>query len=771
MGKHEARDERLTTSFVMTDEYGKAINGPTDATGARKVRKAHSAAKTSNTSTYKKVGCCVLVGALFLTTAILALNIIKMKKTLDNIEEALGLKTKIVVEGGEIKTEKEYLNAAGIPTATPDANVQKSVSDPLPITTNFDTRKVINELLDKYNVSKDVRKFFTEEKAFERFKQFKSKEQLERVFPADIFVYKMTQLTKSDSKYRLPGDDNAYLTEDEFDVICARIVLNNASAEDIYYTFGGNIPSAEEIGRGYARFQYKKYVYWMRGIERIPVEYLIDNSADIDFVNQFQDRMIEINKHANTGKPFNVEQTDEFLNYVHKKYIEGGQSVEISEGAKNLAAETYQAYYMKFINASNMEFLYIHTPEGTAFSGENLVEKDGPKSMWALLNNEPESANGISYWCLEAGSELEQNVIEARKMADNQNNEDFIDIRTYTEERKVSFGISSREENDYPKLISAEVENMYENYAYIKAITPFRFTPEPKSPSKNIKNNNGSRGGNGGSSTGGSGSATTNSNTEVKSEKIDDPTKLTGDEAAQAAAGKTAVDNEVNKDPVNLTDDQKQAIINLAIQTVKDNNAAADGNKKTNEQLLDDVQKQVKSIIGSDNFTVNIDLIIGAEEKVAGDEKQAEVKATRENEIQENNAANESKSAENAATETKIQKTENDTNNELINKSLEVIYAENQAFTDGVGTSYTDETGITIDQADPGRTMDNEIKVDWNPTSKNDSEARARIKAELHNMRRMLTGEAVNSIPPRKIVPTGNVSKKAKVFNPGIIRF
>ena len=106
MGKHEARDERLTTSFVMQDEYGETINGPADATGARRVRRAHSAAKTSNTINYKKVGCYVLVGALILTTGVLFWKNHKMQNSLDKLEEALGLKTKIVVEGGEIKTEK-----------------------------------------------------------------------------------------------------------------------------------------------------------------------------------------------------------------------------------------------------------------------------------------------------------------------------------------------------------------------------------------------------------------------------------------------------------------------------------------------------------------------------------------------------------------------------------------------------------------------------------------------------------------------------------------
>lgn len=770
MGKHEARDERLTTSFVMQDEYGKTINGPTDATGARRVRRAHSAVEGQEVS--KDTGAkeshnvrngiiigLVAIGVLGLTA--FGIDYIKTKKENNELKDPHNPKFHSDVQAGALPTEDQYYQSAGLPTVAPSANTQTSTPGSLPITTDFDTREVINDLLDKYNVPKDVRKFFTEGKSFERFKKFKCKEQLERVFPADIYTYKMTQLTKSDSKYRIPGEDN-YLTEDEFDVICASIYLNNASAEDIYYIFGDNIPSAEEIVRGYVRYQYRNYAYWMRGEERIPIEYIMNDQNDIAFVDQFQEKMVGINKHSNTGKPFNVEQTDGFLNLVHQKYIEGGQSIEISEGAKNLASMTYQAFFMKLINASNMELLYIHVPEGTAIEGENLVQKDGPKSMWALLNDEPENANGISYGCLVVGEELTQNIQKAREIARNQNNDNIIDIETYCEERRESFGISSRADNDYQKLIAAEVENMFKKYAYTKVITPFRFTENPAKPARSNYNQNGN---NNGKSTGGStaGSNTTSS-TETTTVKVD-PSTLTGEDAAQAKAAQAAVANEVEVKPTELTQAQKDAIHNAVKDAIK--NGVTDPNE------LKNLAQNTANGMGIKNFEVasaDSDYYKVIKEEVAAENKQPEVKATKESEIAAHNDANATKSAENAATETNNQKTENDTNNDLINASLEVINAENQAFTDGTGSSYTDETGLNVDQTDPNRVMPGEVKVDWNPdnnTSKNESEDRIRRAAELLMLRRMATSAKVNSIPQKSITPTGTVGVNVKVFKPG----
>lgn len=207
--------------------------------------------------------------------------------------------------------------------------------------------------------------------------QYTNTNQVNEVLSALCYGYEANILTTKEGNFRLDEDGNHYLRSFTSDFLCAKVVVNNYTPEQMLSVFGNTNVTYEQIMDGFKSYLNTVSLYGTTATEALPFRYLTNNDAKTtEALNGLFDKLSVVNANRKAGT-LNSYHTDAFIVEADKLFVQNDQSLSLTEGAKTVAAALVDSYLYSQAQVSNGEALYLHADYGLAKAGLNLQEVDG----------------------------------------------------------------------------------------------------------------------------------------------------------------------------------------------------------------------------------------------------------------------------------------------------------------------------------------------------------------------------------------------------------
>ena len=242
---------------------------------------------------------------------------------------------------------------------------------------NKETVSAINTYCDSYEVPATTRAFLMRTDVLEFLSQYKNADQRAEVISALCYGYEANILTTKDGNFRLAADGSNYLSSFTSDFLCAKVVVNGYDAKHMKTVFGNSNVSYEQIISGLKNYCYTVTTYGMNAKEPLPFKYLTNNNKNTTPVlDNLMSKLIAVNTSREAGR-LTSTVTDDFISTVFDIFVLNNESIEMGQGAKDVAGAMVESFVAIQSQIANGEPLYLHENRGYARAGINLQEVDG----------------------------------------------------------------------------------------------------------------------------------------------------------------------------------------------------------------------------------------------------------------------------------------------------------------------------------------------------------------------------------------------------------
>ena len=232
---------------------------------------------------------------------------------------------------------------------------------------------IITSYMNSMKVSSETKKFISQNSVMEFLSQYKSANQVKEVLSALCYGYEANMLNIEDGNFKLDEDGANRLRSFTNDFLCAKVVVNNYTPEQMLSVFGGTSVSYEQLMDGFKSYCTTLSIYGTTATKTPPFRYLTNGDVNATkSLNDLFDKLSNVNKCRDLGI-LDSTHTDAFIVAVDDFFVHNDQKLKLSEGVKTVAASIVDSYIYMQANIANGEALYLHEDHGLSKAGINLV--------------------------------------------------------------------------------------------------------------------------------------------------------------------------------------------------------------------------------------------------------------------------------------------------------------------------------------------------------------------------------------------------------------
>jgi len=299
---------------------------------------------------------------------------------------------------------------------------------------SIDNENEMNRFIANYGSTYDVpaatMNFLMSAPVTEFLSQYKNPAQVTEVLSALCYGYEANILTTKSGNFRLDADGNTYLRSFTNDFLCAKVVVNGYTPEQMLAVFGDSDITYEQLMDGFKGYLNTVSLYGTTAVEPLPFRYLTNNNPTAtNALNNLFSKLSVVNANRKAGT-LNSLHTDAFIVAVDELFVQNDQSLGLTEGTKMVAAAMVDSYIYSQSQVANGEALYLHGDYGLAKAGLNLqavdghfaiVSRDGTAyhftNLLDVVNYGYGDISAVDNRCLTEQQVLLENLSEMRNLA------------------------------------------------------------------------------------------------------------------------------------------------------------------------------------------------------------------------------------------------------------------------------------------------------------------------------------------------------------------
>ena len=281
----------------------------------------------------------------------------------------------------------------------------------------------INYYFDTMKVPDSTQKFILQENVQQFLSQYTNISQLREVLSALCYGYEANVLNSLVGNFRLEKDGENYLRSFTNDFLCAKVVVNNYTPEQMLAVFGNSNVSYEQIMDGFKSYCSTVTTYGTTATKVLPFKYLTngDNIAT-NALNELFEKLAIVNKNRIDGT-LTSEHTDDFIVAVDNFFVHDDQKLKLTEGLKTVAASLVYSYTVMQDNYENGEALYLHKTNGLSKAGINLLTPDITEPDGTIISENKDSLLNYIYLLYANNDLVNQNCLTQKQILLNNINE------------------------------------------------------------------------------------------------------------------------------------------------------------------------------------------------------------------------------------------------------------------------------------------------------------------------------------------------------------
>ena len=241
----------------------------------------------------------------------------------------------------------------------------------------LDLLSSLNYYFETMDVPENTQKFIMQENVQQFLSQYTNISQLREVLSALCYGYEANMLSLASENFRIEEDGQNYLRTFTSDFLCAKVVVNNYTPEQMLAVFGNDNINYEQVMDGFKSYCNTVSIYGTTATSVLPFKYLTNgDNATTNALEVLFEKLATVNENRKNGT-LTSEHTDDFIVAVDNFFVHNDQKLRLTEGIKTVAAAIVDSYiYMQANLANSDEALYLHEDHGLSKAGINLLNPD-----------------------------------------------------------------------------------------------------------------------------------------------------------------------------------------------------------------------------------------------------------------------------------------------------------------------------------------------------------------------------------------------------------
>ena len=288
---------------------------------------------------------------------------------------------------------------------------------------DFDLNSTLEYYFNTMNVPIATRNFILQENVQQFLSQYSNINQLSEVLSALCYGYESNILSSTVGNFRLDEDGQKYLRFFTNDFLCAKVIVNNYTPEQMLAVFGNSKVSYEQIMDGFKSYCNTVATYGTTATKTLPFKYLTNgDSVATEALNELFDKLSIVNRNRMNGS-LTSKHTDDFIVAVDNFFVHDDQKLKLSEGIKTVAASLVNSYVIMQDNFANGEALYLHETHGLSKAGINLLSPDEKELDGTIISENKDSLLNNIYLLYADDALVNQNCLTQKQILLNNINE------------------------------------------------------------------------------------------------------------------------------------------------------------------------------------------------------------------------------------------------------------------------------------------------------------------------------------------------------------